>query len=57
MSREFKMDTTTFAESGHILGGYLAVGMPAIRAISYVLKSASGGVVLEIVGEYDRPAE
>ncbi len=56
MSRELRVDATPLAESGTILGKYLAVGMAAIRAIPYVLNSPPSVVVRKIVGAYDWPA-
>jgi 2,4-diaminopentanoate dehydrogenase len=55
MSLELRIDTEGVAEFGGLSGGYVAVGISAIRAIPYVLKSPPGVVVPEVFGAYRWP--
>jgi 2,4-diaminopentanoate dehydrogenase len=49
---ELVVDTDPIPELGGASGGYVAVGMSALRAIPYVLKATPGVVKPEIFGAY-----
>ena len=55
IAAEVRVDTDPVAEFGNISGGYVAVGISAVRAIPYVLKAPPGVVVPEIFGAYRWP--
>jgi hypothetical protein len=52
---EVRVDTDPVAEFGGVSGGYVAVGISAVRAIPYVLRAPAGVVVPEIFGAYRWP--
>ncbi len=52
---EVRVDTDPVAEFGNVSGGYVAVGISAVRAIPYVLRARVGVVVPEIFGAYRWP--
>jgi len=52
IAAEVRVDTGPVAEFGNISGGYVAVGISAVRAIPYVLEAPPGVVVPEIFGAY-----
>jgi 2,4-diaminopentanoate dehydrogenase len=56
ISVELCVDTDPVAEFGGVSGGYVAVGISAIRAILYVLSAEPGVVIPEIFGAYRWPA-
>jgi hypothetical protein len=55
IAAEVRVDTDPIAHFGNVSGGYVAVGISAIRAISYVLKAPPGIVVPEVFGAYRWP--
>jgi 2,4-diaminopentanoate dehydrogenase len=52
---DVRVDTDPVAEFGDVSGGYVAVGISAVRAIPYVLRAPAGVVVPEIFGAYRWP--
>ncbi len=52
IAAEVRVDTDPIAHFGNVSGGYVAVGISAIRAIPYVLKAPPGIVVPEVFGAY-----
>jgi hypothetical protein len=55
VAAEVRVDTDPIAQFGNVSGGYVAVGISAIRAIPYVLKAPPGIVVPEVFGAYRWP--
>lgn len=55
IAAEVRVDTDPIAHFGNVSGGYVAVGISAIRAIPYVLKAPPGIVVPEVFGAYRWP--
>jgi hypothetical protein len=55
IAAEVRVDTGPVAEFGDISGGYVAVGISAVRAIPYVVKATPGVVVPEVFGTYRWP--
>ena len=55
IAAEVRVDTGPVAEFANISGGYVAVGISAVRAIPYVLEAPPGVVVPEIFGAYRWP--
>ncbi len=56
IAAEIQIDTDPIAEFGNLSGGYVAVGISAVRAVPYVLEAPPGVVVPEIFGAYRWPA-
>lgn len=56
IAAEVRVDTDPIAHFGDISGGYVAVGISALRAIPYVLNAPPGVVVPEVFGAYRWPA-
>ncbi len=52
---EVRVDTDPVAHFGNTSGGFVAVGISAVRAIPYVLKEPPGIVIPEVFGAYRRP--
>jgi hypothetical protein len=55
MSLELRVDTEGVEAFGGLSGGYVAVGISAIRAVPYVLTAPPGVVVPEVFGAYRWP--
>jgi 2,4-diaminopentanoate dehydrogenase len=55
IAAEVRVDTDPIAHFGDISGGYVAVGISALRAIPYVLKAPPGIVIPEVFGAYRWP--
>ena len=55
IAAEISVDTDPIAHFGNISGGYVAVGISALRAVPYVLKAPPGVVVPEVFGAYRWP--
>ena len=55
IAAEVRVDTDPIAHFGNASGGYVAVGISAIRAIPYVLNTPPGIVVPEVFGAYRWP--
>jgi hypothetical protein len=56
IAAEVRVDTDPIAHSSNISGGFVAVGISALRATPYVLKAPAGIVVPEMFGAYSWPA-
>jgi hypothetical protein len=52
---EVRIDTDPVAHFSDISGGFVAVGISAVRAIPYVLKKSPGVIVPEVFGAYRWP--
>ncbi len=52
---EVRVDIDPIPHFGDVSGGFVAVGISALRAIPYVLKAAPGVVVPEVFGTYRWP--
>jgi 2,4-diaminopentanoate dehydrogenase len=52
---EVRVDTDPMAHFSDVSGGFVAVGISAVRAIPYVLKAPPGVVVPEVFGAYRWP--
>ena len=52
---EVRVDTDPIAHFSNVSGGFVAVGISALRAIPYVLKAPPGVVVPEVFGAYRWP--
>jgi hypothetical protein len=55
ITAEIRVDTDPIAHFCDISGGYVAVGISALRAIPYMLKAPPGVVVPEVFGAYRWP--
>lgn len=55
ITAEVRVDTEPLAQFNNVSGGYVAVGISALRAIPYVLAAAPGIVVPEVFGAYRWP--
>jgi hypothetical protein len=55
IAAEVRVDTDPIAHFSNISGGFVAVGISALRAIPYVLKAPAGIVVPEVFGAYRWP--
>lgn len=55
IAAEISVDTDPIAHFGGISGGYVAVGISALRAVPYVLTEPPGVVVPEVFGAYRWP--
>jgi 2,4-diaminopentanoate dehydrogenase len=55
IATEVTFDTDPIAEFSNLSGGYVAVGISALRAIPYVLKAPPGVVIPEVFGAYRWP--
>jgi len=56
ISAQICIDADPVARFGNVSGGYVAVGISALRAIPYVFKAPPGVVVPEVFGAYRWPA-
>jgi hypothetical protein len=57
IAAEIRIDADPIAHLGNVSGGYVAVGISALRAIPYVFKAPPGIVVPEVFGAYRWPEE
>lgn len=55
IATEVRVDTDPIAHFGNVSGGYVAVGISALRAMPYVLKAPPGIMVPEVFGAYRWP--
>ena len=55
IAAEVRVDTDPIAHFNNVSGGFVAVGISALRAIPYVLKAPVGIVVPEVFGAYRWP--
>ena len=55
IAAEVRVDTDPVAHFGNVSGGFVAVGISALRAVPYVLKAPPGVVIPEVFGAYRWP--